>query len=295
MRRPTSYRNALNPSSKTKARLTGGPGSAPCYSSCATSLRPAISRSVTANGSRGWRSSSSTTAAGRACVRTFFAVLVCPPTARRYASLKTGHVTASVALKRLVGFSAKNRFYRANRDLGRIFKTEFILQYLSEPELRRRIRRGSIMRLWQTLAVCSSRSCCHAMLEELERMRRKALPAGNENHEHSGPNHRENHLVALQRLERVRLPGGHENHLAALDPMQLAGDGDFGFSFQDLDQRIERCCVFAYALPFVESKDRHSAGRLLHDFATHNRAILVGHKISDLDRHFGFESFWFHN
>jgi TnpA family transposase len=59
-----------------------------------------------------------------------------------YASLKTGHVTASVALKRLVGFSAKNRFYRANRDLGRIFKTEFILQYLSEPELRRRIRRG---------------------------------------------------------------------------------------------------------------------------------------------------------
>ena len=59
-----------------------------------------------------------------------------------YASLKTGHVTASVALKRLVGFSAKNRFYRANRDLGRILKTEFILQYLSEPELRRRIRRG---------------------------------------------------------------------------------------------------------------------------------------------------------
>ena len=55
---------------------------------------------------------------------------------------RAGHVTASVALKRLVGFSGKNRFYRANRDLGRIFKTEFILQYLSEPELRRRIRRG---------------------------------------------------------------------------------------------------------------------------------------------------------
>ena len=59
-----------------------------------------------------------------------------------YASLKMGHVTASVALKRLVAFSAKNRFYRANRELGRIFKTEFILQYLSEPELRGRIRRG---------------------------------------------------------------------------------------------------------------------------------------------------------
>ena len=50
--------------------------------------------------------------------------------------------TASVALRRLAGFSAKNGFYRANRDLGRILKTEFILQYMSEPALRTRIRRG---------------------------------------------------------------------------------------------------------------------------------------------------------
>ena len=47
-----------------------------------------------------------------------------------------------MALKRLAGFTTKNRFYRANRDLGRIFKTEFILKYMSEPQLRRRIRRG---------------------------------------------------------------------------------------------------------------------------------------------------------
>jgi TnpA family transposase len=59
-----------------------------------------------------------------------------------YASLESGHTTASVALKRLVGCTAKNRFYRANRDLGRIFKTEFLLSYLSEPQLRARIRRG---------------------------------------------------------------------------------------------------------------------------------------------------------
>lgn len=59
-----------------------------------------------------------------------------------YASLEQGHTTASVALKRLAGFTSKNHFYRANRDLGRVFKTEFILQYLSEPQLRRRIRRG---------------------------------------------------------------------------------------------------------------------------------------------------------
>jgi hypothetical protein len=50
--------------------------------------------------------------------------------------------TTSSSGSETVGLSAKNRFYRANRDLGRIFKTEFILRYLSEPELRRRIRRG---------------------------------------------------------------------------------------------------------------------------------------------------------
>jgi TnpA family transposase len=59
-----------------------------------------------------------------------------------YASLERGHTTTSVALKRLVSCSAKNRFYRANRDLGRVFKTEFLLGYLSEPQLRARIRRG---------------------------------------------------------------------------------------------------------------------------------------------------------
>jgi TnpA family transposase len=59
-----------------------------------------------------------------------------------YASLETGYTTASVALKRLASASRKNSFYRANRELGRIFKTEFILQYLSQPGLRRQIRQG---------------------------------------------------------------------------------------------------------------------------------------------------------
>jgi len=59
-----------------------------------------------------------------------------------YASLESGHTTASVALRRLASCTAKNRFYRANRDLGRVFKTEFLLSYLSEPPLRSRIRKG---------------------------------------------------------------------------------------------------------------------------------------------------------
>ena len=59
-----------------------------------------------------------------------------------YASLECGHVTASTALKRLNGFTGKNHFYRANRELGRIFKTDHILQYMSNQALRSRTRRG---------------------------------------------------------------------------------------------------------------------------------------------------------
>jgi TnpA family transposase len=59
-----------------------------------------------------------------------------------YASLESGHVTASTALKRLASYSGKNHFYRANRELGRIFKTEYILQFMSDPLVRNRVRRG---------------------------------------------------------------------------------------------------------------------------------------------------------
>ena len=59
-----------------------------------------------------------------------------------YATLKTGHTTASVALKRLNSMSKNNQFYLANRELGRVFKTEFILQYMSIPPLRRKVKRG---------------------------------------------------------------------------------------------------------------------------------------------------------
>jgi TnpA family transposase len=59
-----------------------------------------------------------------------------------YASLESGHATASTALKRLAGYSGKNQLYRANRELGRVSKTEYILQYMSDPLVRQRVRRG---------------------------------------------------------------------------------------------------------------------------------------------------------
>ena len=59
-----------------------------------------------------------------------------------YAAFPAGHATASAALQRLNRFQASNRFYAANRELGRVLKTEFLLQYMSEPQLRTRVRRG---------------------------------------------------------------------------------------------------------------------------------------------------------
>jgi TnpA family transposase len=59
-----------------------------------------------------------------------------------YATLQSGHTTANVALKRLNSMSPKNEFYRANRELGRVHKSEFILLYMSQPPLRRRANRG---------------------------------------------------------------------------------------------------------------------------------------------------------
>lgn len=61
-----------------------------------------------------------------------------------YYSLEQGHTTASNALRRLNGFSKTNHFYKAHRDFGRLFKTEFILKYLSVQDVRLRTRRGTL-------------------------------------------------------------------------------------------------------------------------------------------------------
>ena len=58
------------------------------------------------------------------------------------AAFPAGHATASAALQRLNRFRASNRFYAANRELGRALKTQFVLEYMSEPTLRTRVRRG---------------------------------------------------------------------------------------------------------------------------------------------------------
>lgn len=59
-----------------------------------------------------------------------------------YASLECRHATAPTALRRLNGFTGKNHFYRANRELGRMIRTEHTLNFMSDPDMRKRNRRG---------------------------------------------------------------------------------------------------------------------------------------------------------
>ena len=58
------------------------------------------------------------------------------------AAVPAGHAPASAALQRLNRFQASNRGYAATRALGRALTTEFVLQDMSEPQLRATVRRG---------------------------------------------------------------------------------------------------------------------------------------------------------
>lgn len=59
-----------------------------------------------------------------------------------YASMELGYSMASTAMRRLVSFTDKNNFYKANREFGRVIKTENILQHMVDSTLRERRRRG---------------------------------------------------------------------------------------------------------------------------------------------------------
>jgi len=51
-------------------------------------------------------------------------------------SIKAGKISASTLLRRLGTYSRKNKLYFAFRELGRVIRTIFLLQYISDPDLR---------------------------------------------------------------------------------------------------------------------------------------------------------------
>lgn len=54
-------------------------------------------------------------------------------------SVKAGRITPSAILRRLATYSRKNKLYFAFRELGRVIRTKFLLQYISEIDVRRMI------------------------------------------------------------------------------------------------------------------------------------------------------------
>jgi TnpA family transposase len=54
-------------------------------------------------------------------------------------SIKTGKMSSSLLLRKLSNYSRKNRLYKAFQELGHVIRTQFLLEYISNVELRETI------------------------------------------------------------------------------------------------------------------------------------------------------------
>ncbi len=54
-------------------------------------------------------------------------------------SITTGKISSSMLLRKLGNYSRKNRLYQAFRELGRVVRTVFLLQYMDDMQLRKQI------------------------------------------------------------------------------------------------------------------------------------------------------------
>lgn len=72
---------------------------------------------------------------------------------RVLASIRRGYTSAVLLTLRLSSYARQNPLFRALQEVGRIFKTRFIMQYCDEPALRRKINAGlNRMELFNYLA-----------------------------------------------------------------------------------------------------------------------------------------------
>ena len=56
-------------------------------------------------------------------------------------TIKLGHCKASTLIKRLNSYSQQHPLYKALKELGRLYKTVFILQYVDQPAIRKSTKR----------------------------------------------------------------------------------------------------------------------------------------------------------
>lgn len=54
-------------------------------------------------------------------------------------SIHKGKISTSVLLRKLTSYSTKNKLYLAFQELGRVIRTLFLLEYISDVELREKI------------------------------------------------------------------------------------------------------------------------------------------------------------
>ncbi|MDV2997938.1 MAG: Tn3 family transposase TnXo19 [Chroococcidiopsis sp. SAG 2025] len=54
-------------------------------------------------------------------------------------SIQTGKVSSAILLRKLGNYSRKNRLYQAFQSLGQVVRTVFLLQYISDMQLRKEI------------------------------------------------------------------------------------------------------------------------------------------------------------
>ena len=54
-------------------------------------------------------------------------------------SIYTGKISSSIILRKLGNYSRKNKLYKAFQELGRVIRTVFLLQYISDSQLRQQI------------------------------------------------------------------------------------------------------------------------------------------------------------